>query len=206
MNTNRKENKGADDVRVAYPLFQGESGGSTPTSALQLTIVEIPTSKAAFLNALWHSRLPKYETGFCLTSKICFAAIHENIFFATAIWSAPVARLLLQQEWMELRRLAIAPDAPKNTASRMLAVMTRIIQKRFPEVKRLISYQDTQVHKGTIYKAAGWIIGKEHSGGSWNRPNSFNTYNRKSRTRPDGNDAIGPKIRWEKLIKKNKSC
>jgi hypothetical protein len=92
--------------------------------------------------------------------------------------------------------MALSPEVPKNTASRMLSVMRRLIERKFPEVEKLISYQDTEVHRGTIYKAAGWIIGATHKGGSWNRPNSKNL-NGKPRTRPDNNQATGPKIRWE---------
>ena len=49
---------------------------------------------------------------------------------------------------------AIASDAPKYTATRMLSIMVKRIKKEFPDIVRLISYQDTEVHKGTIYKAA----------------------------------------------------
>ena len=97
--------------------------------------------------------------------------------------------------------MAIAPDAPKNTASRMLAIMARLIKRKFPNVVMLISYQDTEVHTGTIYKAAGWVQGSFHHGGSWYRPNSVNLSNQRPRGRPDLNKAIGPKIRWQKEIK-----
>ncbi len=120
-------------------------------------------------------------------------------FFATAIWTNPIAANLPQHTWLELRRMAIASDAPKNTPSRMLSVMTKLIKRKFPIIERLISYQDIEVHKGTIYKAAGWIKGQEHKGGSWNRPNAKNLSG-SPRTRPDLNNAVGPKIRWEKCL------
>lgn len=186
-----------DDVRVAYPLFQTESGGSTPTSTLDLHIDVIDTLLAKRLNSIWHSRLPIYNTGFCLTARLCFGGHYGGLWYASAIWSNPVAQALPQLTWLELRRFAISQDAPKNTASRMLAVMKRIIKQKLPEVIKLISYQDCEAHKGIIYKAAGWHKGNFHSGGSWNRPNSKNTYNNKPRTRPDLNNCIGPKIRWE---------
>jgi hypothetical protein len=130
----------------------------------------------------------------------CFAAEFAGIIYAVAIWSNPVAASLPQREWLELRRFAIAGDAPKNTASRMLAVMGRLIRESLPEVKKLISYQDEEAHAGTIYKAAGWVAGQRHAGGSWNRPNARNL-NGKPRTRPDRNGATGPKIRWEKDLR-----
>jgi hypothetical protein len=123
---------------------------------------------------------------------LSFSARHRETVYAVAIWSNPVARLLPQTTWLELRRFAIAPDAPRNTASRMLGFMARNLQKTHPHITTLISYQDGDVHRGTIYKAAGWIPVHQHLGGSWNRP---------SRTRPDSNDATGSKIRWEKRQK-----
>ena len=193
-------NNRADSVRVAHPLFQTDRGGSTPTSALQLQIVELDRYVARDLNALWHSRLPVYSTGFCLNATAAYGAMFEGIYYASAIWTNPVAQALPQHEWLELRRFAIGPDAPKYTASRMLAVMVRLIRKKLPHVVNLISYQDVEAHQGTIYKAAGWIATTKHSGGSWNRPNSTNKSNGKPRTRPNLNEATGPKIRWEKKL------
>lgn len=188
-----------DDVTVALPLFQEAGGGSSPTSPLQFEIAEISTKDAVKLNELWHSRLPIYQTGFCLNSKVCYAAIHQGIYYAVAIWGHPLARLLPQKTWLELRRMAIGPDAPKNTASRMISVMTRLIVKKFPEVVNLISYQDKEVHDGTIYRAAGWTKTTEHPGASWNSPNSKNASG-SPRTRPDLNAATGPKARWERNL------
>ena len=62
-----------DGVRVAQPLFPVEGQGSTPMSPLQFKIDIIGIKKAKELNRLWHSRLPIYESGFCLKAKICFA-------------------------------------------------------------------------------------------------------------------------------------
>jgi hypothetical protein len=93
---------------------------------------------------------------------------------------------------LELRRLANSPEAPKNTSSRFLSVMVKIIKKDMPNIYKLISYQDTDVHIGTIYKASGWIPVETQKKGfqSWkNRPN-----------RTDQSEAI--KIRWEKQIRK----
>ncbi|KKW12594.1 MAG: hypothetical protein UY48_C0011G0041 [Candidatus Gottesmanbacteria bacterium GW2011_GWB1_49_7] len=192
--------KCAGGVLLAQPTLQMESGGEIPTSAHQLGIIEINTVAARDLNQIWHSRLPNYKTGFCLNSKVCYGGTFDSQIFAVAIWSNPVSRLLPQKTCLELRRFAICPHAPKNTASRMLSIMKRLIAEKFPEVTRLVSYQDVEAHKGTIYKAAGWQSIATHRGGSWNRPNSTNSSNGKPRTRPDSNNAIGAKVRWETEI------
>ena len=180
-----------DIARVEYPLFQKEDGGSIPTSPLQFTINKISIQKAKTLNQLWHSRLPIYETGFCEKAKICFGALYEGIFYAVSIWDNPTARMLPQYTWLELKRMAIAPDAPKNTASRMIKIMLSIIKRDFPEITTVISYQDIDVHKGTIYKASGWKPVNYYAGGNWKRP---------KRPRPDLNKSFAPKIRWQKEI------
>jgi hypothetical protein len=121
----------------------------------------------------------------------CWAADHDGIYYAVAIWSNPVARLLPQQTWLELRRLAIGPDAPKNTATRMLGVMAKLIRKKRPEIERLISYQDMDVHTGAIYRAAGWTATTVNKSALWDRPN---------RSRPKAQSGAN-KQRWEKIIK-----
>lgn len=184
----------ADDVRVAYPLFQVDCGGANPTSALSLLISKCNTKNACHLNKLWHSRLPYIHWSNVVrnTHSICFVAESANKYFAVAIWSSPVAQNRMRdgKKILELRRFAIAPDAPKNTASRMLSIMRKMICIAFPDIVKLISYQDTQVHKGTIYAAAGWLpvlIGK---------PADWTT---SKRTR-NKSQTLAQKIRWEKSL------
>lgn len=181
-----------ESIRAMYPLFQTGEGGSIPTSPLQLVIHEIEFSNAKELNRLWHSRLPRLGTG-CIANQpfLCHGAEFEGVLYAVAIWSNPVARNLPQHEWLELRRLAIAPDSPRNTASRMLGIMARMIRKSRPEVTRLVSYQDMEVHTGGIYRAAGWTATTMNQDGNWNRPN---------RSRPKA-QSESPKQRWEKILK-----
>lgn len=155
--------KRAGGVQVAHPLFfQVEGGGSIPTSALQLRFEKCSIRRAIELNRNWHSVLPKVDEGNILrnTRQICYLAQFDGIDYAAAIWTSPVARLLNDLPRLELRRLAIGPDAPKNTATRMLAWMRSDVKKQWPELVQLISYQDTERHSGTIYKASGWCEAK----------------------------------------------
>lgn len=151
----------ADGAAVARPLFQAGEGGSTPTSALHLRFERIDYDTARALNAAWHSVLPNMHISSSGGGPIpaqCYVAEHDDLWYAVAIWTAPVNRDLgkLGDRILELRRMAIAPTAPKNTASRMLGYMARDLPKRLPTVERLISYQATEHHAGTIYKASGW--------------------------------------------------
>lgn len=193
----------AENIRVMYPLLQAGKGGSIPTSALLLKIHEIDFDTAAKLNATWHSVLPEIDKG---TGKrgmaVCYAAEFDNMIFAVAIWSSPVASAVDDGKTIELRRLAIAPDSPKNTASRMLAVMARLLAKRFPCVWRLVSYQAVSVHAGTIYKAAGWTDANYSKNPKWGtrkrrkRASGFRTA--PSTRKPP--QIVSDKIRWEKYL------
>ena len=174
-------NLGTDNVRDSIPLFRNGSGGSIPTSVHQLTIVKCKPQLACKLNALWHSRLPEINWSNVVRNKryVCFSAEYDFISYAN--------RFKNGNQMLELRRLAISPEAPTNTASRMLKIMKNIIKKEFSEINRLISYQDTQVHKGTIYKASGWNAIHKTRGTSWTT---------KKRTRSK-EQSLADKVRWE---------
>lgn len=184
-----------DGARVAHPLFQEGDGGSYPTSPLQFIIGRIEMDLAIELNKRWHSRLPIVSKANIVRSRdnICFGAYFENRLYASAIWTSPIARAFNGLNFLELRRLAISADAPKNTASRMISIMVKIIKRELPHIKKLISYQDTEVHTGTIYKASGWTVGRISS-------------DRECRWGKGGGrkrnicQATASKIRWEKEV------
>lgn len=178
-------------IRLAHPLFQAGDGGSTPTSALDLWVEPIPFLHARSLNRLWHSILPGFGTGFIENQNFpSYAAVHGGVIYAVAIWSNPVARRLPQQTWLELRRMAVAPDAPRYLASRMLRIMRLLLHCNRPDVVRVCSYQSKNVHAGTIYKADGWRPVAECKGDTWNRP---------GRERPESQQ-IDDRVRWERPI------
>lgn len=180
-----------DSIINNAPLFQSEDGGAIPTSPLQLQISQCNVHLACGLNELWHSRFPKIDWSNVVRNKryICFVAEYCFLNYATAIWSSPIAGNRLKDSYkiLELRRLAISKDAPKNTASRMLSIMIKIIRKSFPEITRFISYQDTDVHLGTIYKASGWKASTLGKFQSW-------TNNHRIRGIEQSKSA---KVRWE---------
>jgi len=179
----------ADDVEVAFPLFQAEWGGSIPTSALQLRFSK--TSRAQFdaLNRKWHSVLPEAKNSY---EGVHYAAECGNIIYAVAWWSKPAARRLNGKGMFELRRYAIADNAPPNTASRFLSWMAREIKTAMPQIETLISYQDTSKHRGTIYKATGWHVGNVTSYESGKNVGATWT-TREGRVEV----ATGEKVRWE---------
>lgn len=182
----------AGDVVVDMPLFHSGLGGSIPTSALQFHVERIHRDVFMPLNEEWHSRLPGCANAF---EGIFYGALYDHHYWAVAWWSKPVARKLNGRGWFELRRFAIHDDAPPNTASRMLGIMRRDISRCMPDVQRLISYQDTSVHDGTIYKAAGWqrtVTSNGYSKHGW-----------ASRDAGRVNQSTADKVRWEYPMKPN---
>ena len=81
----------------------------------------------------------------------------------------------------------------------MLAWMRRQITRERPDVVKLISYQDTEHHSGTIYRAAGWRpVEMAHSPVNWGGA---------AQRKPATRDRAAPiltaaKVRWEIEIQK----
>lgn len=166
------------------------SSGLIPSSPKQFDLVSITSVMASELNKKWHSRLPNIHWSNIVRNKhyACYGAYYDWNYFAVGIWSSPVARCFNGDDVLELRRLAISDKCPKYTATWMISKMIKDIKVRFPNIKTLISYQDTDVHLGTIYKASNWVIGGKTIG---NREWSCDTRKRKE-TQTSAN-----KIRWE---------
>ena len=189
-----------DRTRVVHPLFQTENSGSIPTSPLQLQFFRCRLDVALRLNRAWHSRLPELSE---MTVRIKhgrgYAAQFDGVYYAIAIWSTPAARKLDDGTRYELRRFAIADDAPKNTASRMLGWMIREL-KREARWSKAISYQDTEAHSGTIYRATGWIpASRSQSGIGWQRSGMKPHWRRWCRSNAE--QSAAPKVRWEYILR-----
>ncbi len=187
-----------DGAIVAHPLFQEDDGGAIPTSPLQFTIEEIGMRLAQDLNRKWHSLLPRTDLGnlLCGSTSVAYGAYFDGAWFAVGIWSQPIIRAVCDGHTIELRRLAIGDDAPRNTASRMMAVMGRMVRSKFPQITKAVSYLAVDVHAGTIYKASGWTpVGEIVAA----RPQRFSNVNRKTRaTAPLQTQSR--KQRWEKQL------
>lgn len=175
--------------------------GLFPTSPRQMEVVKIKPQLASELNKTWHSRLPEIHWSNIVRNRnyICYGAMFDWRYFAVSIWSSPVNRSFDMDTVLELRRMAISPEAPKFTATWMLGKMVKLLRTALPGIERLISYQDTEVHTGTIYKAGNWQAVSVTKFRAWD----------KSRVR-NGSQSTADKIRWEYQLKAvkppNKAC
>jgi hypothetical protein len=181
--------------RFSAPLFAVDprvpEGG---IKARHLEFERCDTGLAVSLTREWHSRLPNTQAG---PWQHAFRMHYQDMTYAVALWNNPSARTL-PQNWVELRRMACAPDAPRNTASRFLSLMVKWLRVNRPDAERCISYQDTAVHHGTIYKAAGWQVGYVAKARDRDRSKSRTGTNRAYRSDMNGQGPAGSeKIRWE---------
>lgn len=152
-----------DSSTGELPLFQGEDGGSSPTSPLQLRFKEIRHDTALSAYKLWH-----YLGGTNFISKMNFGAYSNGLLCGAISYGPPNATDLkgywdrnTQMNWWEIKRLAMSPICPKNSESRMIGVSLRLLKQKMI-VRGVVTYADTaQKHEGTIYKATGFLcLGK----------------------------------------------
>lgn len=60
---------------------------------------------------------------------------------------------------LELNRMALSDVCPKNSESRSLGICLRILKKKYPHLKVIISFADAcQCGDGTIYRASGFKL------------------------------------------------
>ena len=140
----------SDTERYLFPLLSNPKQSVLKASNLICEPCPVETSRLLIAN--WHSRLPKTQRAPWMYS---FAAHFDEYIYAVALWNNPSARTL-PHHWIELRRMAVSPDAPHCTASWFLGAMHRWFRDNKPHHEVMISYQDEDVHLGTIYRAAGW--------------------------------------------------
>ncbi|MEW6482867.1 MAG: hypothetical protein AB1397_07755 [bacterium] len=156
---------------------------------------EIKPKLASELNRLWHSHLPRISISNIVrnTYWVCYGLFLGEEIYAIGIWTSPIAgnKFKDRKEILELRRLAVNDKCPKNTCSKMISLMIKKIRQKFPEIKRLISYQDTSCTLGTIYEASNWVATHKTKFASW-------SHHKRTRN-PD--QIIGDKIRWEYILK-----
>ena len=168
-----------------------DSPAILPTSPKDFEFKILSAKEACAYNEIWHSRLPIIHWSNVVrnTHSICFGAFFRGNVFAVTIWSSPVAqnRFKYGKQVLELRRMAISPNCPKNTATRMLAHDRKWIKDNLLDIALLVSYQDTEVHLGTIYKADNWVAADYTKGMNWNTDVRVRNVEQ----------SLADKVRWE---------
>ena len=133
-----------------------EEGSCSPQTVHDCAVAR--TRRHAIVDPLirkWHSTLPNPPPGY----RVAFVIFERKsrIPIGAATWGRPIARMEDFHFTLELTRLVHGPMAPKNLGTWALARMRYWIKKNMPEITRLISYQDADIHDGALYKADNWI-------------------------------------------------
>lgn len=115
----------------------------------------------------WHSTLPA-PVGW----RVAFILSDGFHILGASTWGRPVARLEDQETTLEHTRMALSPDAPRNSATWFIAQNRKWIREHMPSITRLIAYVNGTVHTGVTYRGDNWrTIKREHNTSSWtNRP------------------------------------
>ena len=118
--------------------------------------------------SLWHGTLGPIPGW-----KVAFVLKDGERVVGISTFGRPVARHESDPGTWEHTRMALAPNRPKNTPSRFMAMCRRWIRENRPEVQRLISYVDETHHTGVTYRADNWrtVYHRHRATDSWsNRP------------------------------------
>ena len=152
-----------DSSIVELPLFQGEDGGATPTSPHQLLFRQISLKTSLIAYKKWH-----YLKDIVFLSQINFGCYFDGVICGAISYGPPNATELKgywnrhnQKGWLEIKRLVMSPICPKNSESRFIGYTIKYI-KKMGKINGIVTYaDDAQGHKGTIYRATGFLyLGK----------------------------------------------
>jgi hypothetical protein len=142
---------------------QGEESGSIPTAPLQIQAKKLKLMPIESASHIWLTKhyIKRDVPGLSLTLGV-YSPTNELVgaigFSQWVVFAPPGGR---PDKW-ELRRLWLDDRCGKNSESRVIRVALRYIKKLCPHVKQIIAYSDLSVgHKGTIYRASGFIYDGE---------------------------------------------
>lgn len=163
---------GAESVDSSTSAIQAEGDGAIPISALHIHPIPWTIAKSFLVERHYLHRIP-------LRCRVSLGVFSSDKLMAPLVgvmmWGNPIAanRIKDGEFGLELTRMFLTDECPKNSESRCLGFARRWIKKHFPEKKFLLAYSDIEGmgHKGTIYKAAGWTMDRITVAMSWkNRP------------------------------------
>ena len=132
-----------------------------PTSPLQFKMVSISKPMASEVYSRYH-----YLGDKDFLALYSFGALYEGEIWGAITFGIPNAHTITglydkttQHGVVEITRLALRDDSPKNSCSRLIRIGLLQLKKVYP-VRLVITYADTAYdHTGTIYKASGF---REH--------------------------------------------
>lgn len=90
--------------------------------------------------------------------RVAFVLTDGITVYGVSTFGHPVARRENQQTTLEHTRMALSPDAPRNSATFFMARSRKWIRENMPEIGRLISYVPSDKYTGVTYRGDNWPI------------------------------------------------
>lgn len=126
-----------------------------------IVVKAIDSSSARTFVKRWH-----YSGKVCANSQVHFGAFVDNKLIGVMQYGPSTDKRRMasnmkvgMNEMLELNRMAMIDDAPKNTESRFISITLRFLKKHYPFLKLIISFADAcQCGDGTIYRASGFKL------------------------------------------------
>lgn len=130
-----------------------KEGGSSPTNTLQIYVKECRFSDIRHIFEQYHYKGAHMGGGI----SVCYAAEQAGCIVGGMVVGKP-RHQGKYPGLLELRRMALSESMPKNSESKFISIVVRLLQKKFPEVNGVLSYADGSVgHAGIIYKASNFV-------------------------------------------------
>ena len=149
------------DSLMAEQSIPIDGDGSIPISSLQVSECNLSDIKL-FIEMTHYS-----HSVFGVTPEFCFRVESGKRIVGGAIFGKPAGMGVLKKysengkfPCTELRRFVLADGCARNSESKVLGVMLRMLTKK--GLRRILSYADPNAgHTGIIYKATGFkLLGK----------------------------------------------
>lgn len=130
-------------------------------TAKDFLVKPIDSKSARTFIKRWH-----YSGKVCANSQIHFGAFHNDKLVGVMQYGPSTDKRRMAQnlgigmnEFLELNRMALIDNTPKNTESRFIAITIKILKKQYPFLRLIISFADAcQCGDGTIYRASGFKL------------------------------------------------
>lgn len=112
-------------------------------------------------------RMYHYSHKVVVNSQLHFGAfyndkLHGVLSLGPSLDKSKMIRLVSGTGWnefIELNRMAFDGFLPKNSESRAISVVCRLLKRHAPHIKWIVSFADaTQCGDGTIYRASGFLL------------------------------------------------
>ena len=131
-------------------------------SAKDIVVKPLESKIAREFVQRWHYSGKAYPKSSLHLGAFLGARLVGVMQFGDPLDRSKVIGLVKDTKWhnmLELNRMAMIDDTPKNTESRFISIAMKMIKKSYPAIEWVLSFSDgCQCGDGTIYRASGFVL------------------------------------------------